>query len=208
MHPNGRGFYAGEQPVHQQCFNQPFWIDRTEVTNDQFNHFHGVAANPGRWTNPDRPRNNITWAEARDYCRLRGARLPTEAEWEYAARGPDDLIYPWGNEFDPDKVADTRLAGNQTVAVGSRPAGKSWVGALDMTGNVWEWVSSAYRPYPYDATDGREQDVRNAVVQRVLRGGSWLTNDYYNLRTTSRNGQYSISRGDLVGIRCARDFGS
>ncbi len=203
---SGREFYVGEQPVQQQCFDKPFWIDYTEVTNIQFNQFNGVAAKPGKWTYPDHPRNNLTWGEARNYCILRGGRLPTESEWEYAARGPDDLIYPWGNEFVADNVADTRLAGNQTVAVGSRPAGKSWVGALDMSGNVWEWVSSIYDDYPYDAKDGRERDEKNGFVRHVLRGGSWLTDDIYNLRTTSRNGQYSISQSDLIGVRCARDY--
>jgi formylglycine-generating enzyme required for sulfatase activity len=86
-----------EQPVHQICFDTPFWIDVTEVTNGQFAALSGQAERSSNWTDADRPRETVTWVEADAFCRLRGARLPTEAEWEYAAREPDGLVYPWGN---------------------------------------------------------------------------------------------------------------
>ena len=98
-----------EGPIHEQCFSTPFWIDKYEVTNAQFKRFAGLADTQSQWLDEDHPRENITWDEAQQFCVLRGARLPSEAEWEYAARGPNNLIYPWGNAF--QTVATT---GNRT----------------------------------------------------------------------------------------------
>ena len=121
-----------ERPTHEICFAEAFWIDRVEVTNAQY----GEA---GQFAGDNRPRENLTWFEARDYCAGRDARLPTEAEWEYAASGPDNLIYPWGEELVETNLVFDRNSNNETAEVGSRPDGVSWVGALDMAGNVWEW---------------------------------------------------------------------
>jgi iron(II)-dependent oxidoreductase len=151
----------------------------------------------------ERPREQITWFEARDFCESRGERLPTEAEWEYAARGPEAWIYPWGDEFDGSKMIWNRGLSDGTAPVGSLPAGASWVGALDMSGNAWEWVSSIYQRYPYDSSDGREssQDTNSA---RVLRGGSWnLVNAVY-LRAAYRYDGYPYGWLSNFGFRCAR----
>lgn len=192
---------ANERPVNQVCFNTPFWIDKTEVTNAQFVHFGGVAGRNSNWTGDNRPRERITWLEARDFCDKRGERLPTEAEWEYAARGPDGLIYPWGSDFEADKVVYGANSGSQTAAVGSRPAGASWVGALDMGGNVWEWVSSSDARYPYDAS---HESITNGF--RILRGGAY-GGDYPNrLRAAYRwVVNPNLENGD-IGFRCARDL--
>lgn len=191
-----------ERPMHKQCIEQAFYIDRYEVTNEQFAHFGGIAETPNYWNDPKRPREQVTWTEATAFCLLRGARLPTEAEWEYAARGPDSLIYPWGNTFVADNVV---YAGNiefETANVGSKPGGASWVGALDMSGNVWEWVSSRYLPYPYVATDGREDSTIDNT--RLVRGGSWADSD----TGVAASRRYSLLDTDLsgnIGFRCARN---
>jgi len=139
-------YYDDERPAHEQCFAEPFWIDVYEVTNEQYGSYREMQG-------ADRPREMITWFEAATHCESRGARLPTEAEWGYAARGPDSLIFPWGNELAAASVnfCDINCMpvapwaelssddGYRTTApVGTYPQGVSWVGALDMSGDVWE----------------------------------------------------------------------
>jgi formylglycine-generating enzyme required for sulfatase activity len=189
---NGR---RDERPVTQVCFDTPYWIDRYEVTNK-------VYGSPGVFEGDQKPRENLTWLEARDSCASRGARLPTEAEWEYAARGPDNLIYPWGNTLIEDNLVFDRNNNNAVADVGSRPAGVSWVGAFDLAGNVWEWVNSIYKRYPYDATDGREDDS-DTTSQRVYRGGigSYIDN---GAGATMRFKLAPDGRDWYVGFRCAR----
>ncbi|MCC7446119.1 MAG: formylglycine-generating enzyme family protein [Anaerolineae bacterium] len=184
------------------CFDKPFWIDRYEVTNMQFIRLGGQAALPGKWKVDKRPREQITWFEARAFCVKRGARLPTEAEWEYAARGPDNLMFPWGNTF---VAFNTVFAGNADAPgeVGSRPGGVSWVGAHDLSGNVWEWTSSLLRPYPYNRTDGRE-DPDNARNERVIRGGSWFV-PADSVSVVMRVGDLPGVAAADVGFRCVRD---
>jgi formylglycine-generating enzyme required for sulfatase activity len=199
---------ADEFPTSQICFAVPFWIDRYEVTNEQFERFGGVAAVTSFWTDSNRPRENITWFEARDFCvhnRPSSLRLPTEAEWEYAARGVSNWIYPWGNEFVSENVVFRATSSDQTSMVGSRLEGASWVGAFDMSGNVREWVNSRYLPYEYDAIDGREKDSDTNEL-RVMRGGSFL--HYYEgaLRAADRDGVYANEGNYLAGFRCARDY--
>ena len=200
---SGRSLFSDEQPAAEICFDVPFWIDRYEVTIGQFTRLGGQAARGSR-TGDDLPRERITWFEARDFCEQRGGRLPTEAEWEYAARGPDNLMYPWGNDFVADNVVYSGNSGNQTAAVGSRPGGVSWVGAQDLSGNVWEWVSTIYQDYPYSATDGRENNSDTRDI-RGLRGGSYYDMEY-NLRTADRSGTYSDNQDYNYGFRCARSY--
>ena len=185
-----------ERPENEICFEQPYWIDRTEVTNAQY-------GSEGHMAGANYPRENLLWAEARDFCTARGARLPTEAEWEYAARGPDSLIYPWGNKLIDDNLVFDRNSPSQTAEVGSKPAGASWVGALDMSGNVFEWVSSIYARYPYDATDGRESPD-DTISPRVYRGGIQSYIDY-GASATIRFRLSPTERNWFVGFRCARD---
>jgi formylglycine-generating enzyme required for sulfatase activity len=185
-----------EQPVHQICFDEPFWLDRTEVTNGQF-------GSQGAFAGDLRPRENLTWFEARDYCLSRGARLPTEAEWEYAARGPDSVYYPWGNQWIEDNLVYDGNFEGQTADAGTHPGGASWVGAQDMAGNVWEWVSSLYRPYPYRSDDGRE-DPNNTAERRVYRGGLGSYIDY-GASAAARFRADPYERSWFIGFRCVRD---
>jgi formylglycine-generating enzyme required for sulfatase activity len=194
-----------EIPPHRQCFAEPFYIERYEVTNAQFARFGGQAAEPSRWPDDNRPRNQVTWYEARDFCELRGIRLPTEAEWEYAARGPDGWRYPWGTSILGEYVVLVDNAGSQTAEVGSKPGGASWVGAYDMSGNVREWVSTIYSldlPYPYHSDDGRE-DMDNTADRRVQRGGGFLDTSGESY-TFTRDASYPDYWGSDIGFRCAR----
>jgi formylglycine-generating enzyme required for sulfatase activity len=199
---------ADERPsahIHLEAF----WIDRVEVTNARYRACveAGVCIRPvgpafDEATKADHPATIVAWAQALAYCRYVGKRLPTEAEWEKAARGVDGRRYPWGSSFDPEKVNAGYTAG--TAAVGSYAGGASPYGALDMAGNVWEWTSSLYRPYPYDPADGREDPA--ARGPRVNRGGSWYYQAWH-VRTTYRATADHIYRriGDL-GFRCVSSF--
>ncbi len=195
---------SDERPVSEQCFTEPFWIDQTEVTQADFGRLEGVKANSNAFTGDQRPVEQITWFEARDFCALRGGRLPTEAEWEYAARGPEGWVYPWGDEFVADNVIYSSNSGSQTALVGAtiRTAGASWVGALDLSGNVWEWMSTIRSDYPYDAADGRE-DMNKTDVSRVLRGGSFFDASI-NLRAALRGSGSPVFVDNAVGFRCVR----
>lgn len=191
-----------ESPVYEQCIDEPFWIDKYEVTNEQY----GSVGCSTYSSKPDQPRNCVTWFDARTYCESRGAQLPTEREWEYAARGPDNLVYPWGNTYDATLVIgsdDPFYGQNKPAAVGSRPEGVSWVGALDMSGNLLEWTSTVYMDYPYVATDRRE-DLTGSEV-RVLRGGSFLYSTFYP-RTAVRFRDYRFNMRLDYGFRCVRSI--
>lgn len=200
--------FLDEQPAHEICFEEPFWIDRHEVTQGDFVRLGGTQEN-GEATGDRRPVEEITWFEARDFCELRGGRLPTEAEWEYVARGPDALIYPWGNEWDPAVVNyGFEGFGEGPVDVASFPDGASWVGTFDMAGNVWEWTSSLYTEYPYDENDGREASTGTRTdVFRVLRGGPWFGGQTYFI-TSDRDASHPHYWMSDYGFRCVLDYTS
>ena len=203
-----RSWYLDEQPVETQCFDEPFWIDVYEVTNGQY-------GSSGYWSGDELPRESVNWADAVVHCENRGGGLPTEAEWEYAARGPDELVFPWGNVFKRELVnscdssCELNLIGTlvddgypHTAPVGSFPNGASWVGAMDTSGNVWEWTSTIHMDYPYSAADGREVDSNSDDSKRVLRGGAWFHTGKDLLRIAAR---YEISPDHfdfVTGFRC------
>jgi formylglycine-generating enzyme required for sulfatase activity len=219
---------ADERPQHR--INLPeFLIDRLPVTNSQFAKFlevkevRGTAAKrwydsddtdarihirAGRWqADPgfeNHPVIETSWFGAMAYCEWSGKRLPTEAEWEKSARGTDGRKFPWGDD-PPDRTRAHFSAGwNDFRPVGSFLKGASPYGVLDLAGNGWEWVSSAYLPYPYDAADGREDLKRDLV--RVIRGGG-QDSAAEELRTTHRGGHVSRnfrSGHHNIGFRCAR----
>lgn len=194
-----------EKPPHEVEL-LAFWIDETEVTNEMYSACvaTGICSQPIDSSFLDNPayKNHpvvfVRWQDARIYCEWAGRRLPTEAEWEKAARGTDTRAFPWGNAIPTNQLAN--FNGTGTTAVGRYPKGASPYGVLDMTGNVWEWVSSLYKSYPYNFGDGREN--LNSTDDRVLRGSSWY-NDITNLRLTYRGRSTPNDASNRVGFRCA-----
>jgi formylglycine-generating enzyme required for sulfatase activity len=190
-----------EAPVHRVCFDEPFWIDVYEVTNEQY-------GSTGCWSSgAGYPRDCVNWADASSHCRARGARLPTEAEWEYAARGPDGLVYPWGNDLTGSNLVYRENSDGHAAAVGSRPGGASWVGAYDLSGNLWEWVAdwydaSYYSTLPEGAVNPQGPGSGPA---RLLRGGGW-DNNMSNARAANRVVQLAVNATDYAGFRCARSY--
>ena len=205
-----------EEPITEICFDEPFWLDQTEVTNAQFAEFGGEASRePCASDEPNHPRDCIKWPEADAFCTLRDVRLPTEPEWEYAARGPDGWAFPWGDEFDGTLLnfcdanctyAWRTLAFDDgyelTSPVDAFPEGASWVGAYDLSGNLWEWTSTLYMPYPYDPAYENPDD---STSFRALRGGSYDDDAGY-LRAAHRTGFNPAWAVEFHGFRCARTF--
>jgi formylglycine-generating enzyme required for sulfatase activity len=192
-----------EGPPHQQCINAPFWIGTYEVTNLQVRDSGVDTVAEQAFRGDEVPRSNLTWFEARSVCESFGGRLPTEVEWEFAARGPDGLTWPFGELWQPGFIIHAANA-TSPVAVGQYREGASWVGAFDMSGNVREWVSSAQGSYPYDASDGRENDTSSANPNRITRGGSWQSGKDF-VRLTYREWYDWNGYTTDIGFRCARD---
>ena len=218
--------FDDERPAHTVALDG-FWIDRTEVTNGQYQRCveAGDCLPPvetGSYTrewyygNPaydDYPVVWVTQAQAADYCAWAGGRLPTEAEWEYAARGPEGRLFPWGDEFDGTRLnyCDAGCATGmkdetvndgyaETAPVGSFPIGISWCGALDMAGNVREWVADWFGYY------SRERQVNPAGPPsgdgHIPRGGCWL--DTPDSTRSANRGENTIDyTRHKVGFRCA-----
>lgn len=197
-----------EKPQHTVSLDA-FWIDRIEVTNDMYRQ----CVQSEQCTEPahsprygsieygNHPALGISWDQAVEYCTWAGRRLPTEAEWEKAARGTDGRIYPWGNEApDPTRLNFDHLI-DDTVEVGNYPAGASPYGVLDMAGNVWEWVADGYDENYYAESPEKNPQGGVSVNRRVLRGGSWST-QAHNVRVSNRFWGFP-GRNDTDGFRCA-----
>jgi formylglycine-generating enzyme required for sulfatase activity len=208
-------WFKDEEPVHKVQL-AAFHIDPYEVTNSQYKACEdaGVCKPPQSSASETRERYyenaeydgypviQVTWEQAKVYCEWRGARLPSEAEWEKAARGTDERAYPWGGELD-ETFANFNWNIGDTTAVGSYESGKSPYGLYDMSGNVWEWVSSLHQPYPYRPDDGRESLTANG--RRIVRGGSWGQDGNNSVRTTYRFAYDPGRAATDIGFRCARD---
>jgi len=210
------------KPVH--TVNLPeYWIGKYPVTNEEYAVFVRATGHPApyvgeswaqpyNWQENNPPRGKekhpvvlVSWHDAVAYCRWlsemtgKPYRLPTEAEWEKAARGTDGRRYPWGNNWDAKRCNTQEAKAGGTTPVGQYPQGASPYGALDMAGNVWEWCSSLHQSYPYWADDGREDMA--ASGPRVLRGGAW-DGDRGGARCADRSGNYPVDRNYYVGFRC------
>jgi len=200
-----------EQPVHEVCL-APFWVDIYEVSNLQY----GSTASGNDDLNNSceaisstdyQPRICITWDLAVDHCKKRDARLPTEAEWEYAASGPDGSVYPWGFELETDYAVSVENSRGRVSVVHSHTDGQSWIGAHHMSGNVFEWVTDWYDTGYYNSSPRIDPQGPREGSVRVLRGGSWVT-DVDSLRSANRNEDNPNYTFNNVGFRCAREYDS
>ncbi|MBI5427173.1 MAG: formylglycine-generating enzyme family protein [Nitrospinae bacterium] len=191
-----------------------FYIDLYEVTNEDYRKFVDAARRepPYHWPNGAIPKGRekhpvvyVNWFDANDYCKWAGKRLPTEEEWEKAARGEDGFVYPWGNEWVLDKSNNPYKHSTGTEPVGSYPAGRSPYGLHDMSGNVWEWVDSYYLPHPGNTTHRAEY----GKDKRLLKGGSWFDCLSYgcglSAPTFNRSFFTPEVRNNSFGFRCAKD---
>jgi formylglycine-generating enzyme required for sulfatase activity len=223
---------SDERPVHQ-VYLDAFYMDMYEVTNAAYRACvsAGVCTPPHDTSSATRsiyygnsqydnyPVIYVDWEQANTYCEWRGGSLPTEAQWEKAARGTDGRTYPWGNAFDGtkvnfcdkncpfgelDKTVDDGYA--DTSPVGSYESGKSPYGIYDLAGNVWEWVADWYDPNYYASSPSSNPLGPSSGQDRVLRGGSWDVNRY-GVRSAYRN-YYTpdVINFFSVGFRCARSL--
>ncbi len=199
-----------EKPEHL-VYLDAFWIYQTEVTNRQYNLcVNAGACDYSREPDNDHPVTNVFRQDGRQYCQWAGGRLPTEAEWEKAARGTDRRRYPWGDDQPTCNLANFSECLGGTAPVGSYPLGTSPYGALDMAGNVWEWVYDGYDPdyyslSPYENPTGPSGGGYDAT----MRGGSWQ-DPARNLRVTARfstEGLYDPIILESYGFRCVHPDG-
>ncbi|MBI3755123.1 MAG: SUMF1/EgtB/PvdO family nonheme iron enzyme [Deltaproteobacteria bacterium] len=203
-------YYEDERPV-RKIFLKGFYMDKYETTNMQYKTFVDAAGYPppptwegGKYAagQDNHPVNNVTWFDAHGYCTWAGKRLPTEEEWEKAARGPDGNKYPWGNEYDEKKA---NLNKGATSPVGSYETDKSYYGVYDMGGNVMEWIDAWYKPYPGNKAENKDF----GETSRILRGGSGSVLGHYTIgkvyaRSSFRHYYLPGGAGDDGGIRCAK----
>ncbi len=194
---------ADEKPQHK-VFLDGFWIYKNDVTVAQYRKFCTATgremADLPDWSKDDHPVVKVSWDDAKAYACWAGVALPTEAEWEKAARGTDGREYPWGNEWGAAKCQFNQQA---TAPVGSFPAGASPYGCLDMAGNVWQWCADWYGTDYYSHSPTQNPTGPETGTARVLRSGSWNRDDAVDLRAASRHIRDDpTSRDNYVGFRC------
>ncbi|MGC1377040.1 MAG: SUMF1/EgtB/PvdO family nonheme iron enzyme [Anaerolineales bacterium] len=230
----GGDVYAAEKPAHSVTLSS-FYMDQYEVSNALYKAcvdangctapaYGGSFTYRDYYGNPDFDRFpviSVSWNQAKTYCIWRGSstrlhqpehstKLPTEAEWEYAARGTDGRTYPWGEVLDPSR-ANYQSDGDTwyTTAIDSYPAGKSPFGLYNMAGNVWEWVNDWYDSDYYQRSPLSDPQGPSTGQYRVVRGGGWgsfgliVGRDAYDLRSATRSFLIPDSWENVVGFRCA-----
>jgi formylglycine-generating enzyme required for sulfatase activity len=205
-----------EKPVHA-IYLDAYYIDKYEVTNLLYTACvsEGVCAPPRQlnsfhhsdyYGNPqfdNYPVIQVDWGMAKAYCEWRGATLPTEAQWEKAARGTDDRTYPWGEGI---SCANANFGGceKEVKFVGGNDGGKSYYGVYDLAGNVWEWVADWYSEGYYQYSPSENPLGPDSGVERVMRGGSW-SDLGSSSRSSNRHSNTPQTFGNSLGFRCARD---
>ncbi|MBI5942822.1 MAG: SUMF1/EgtB/PvdO family nonheme iron enzyme [Chloroflexi bacterium] len=212
----GSDIKADEQPIHAVTLDA-YWIDQTEVTNSMYAQCvkANVCRPPRKATSNTReiyfynpafanyPVISVSWNDANEYCSWAGRRLPTEAEWEKAARGTDGRAYPWGNVEPFSNFLNLEIP--DTAEVGAYPDGASVYGIMDMSGNVWEWVADWYAEDYYQSSPASNPLGPESGELRVLRGGSWYSLDH-NVRTSQRYMNGPRFNLPSIGFRCAESF--
>ena len=232
-----------DQFPQRKIYLDSYWIDQTEITNEQFARFvtdtgHKTNAevvggsyvyppsgggdeyvDAADWQHPFGPGSNITgrnmnpvvqvsWEDANAYCNWAGMRLPTEAEWERAARGDNGGLFPWGDNLPNTNLLNFDHQYLGPMDVGGFPQGQSPFGLMDMAGNVWEWVSDFYQEYYYEIMSDQNPQGPTSGEGHTMRGGSWATvsKDYMDLVTTTfRLWNKPNIRSNVIGFRCAMD---
>jgi eukaryotic-like serine/threonine-protein kinase len=207
--------FKAEEPPHS-IFLNAFWMDQTEITNAMYAKCEQAGkceppASPKSYTRNSYYNNSefekfpvvlVAWEAARIYCAWAGRRLPTEAEWEKAARGEDGRVYPWGNDYPNSDLLNYRDIVGDTTVVGKYPKGASPYNVLDMAGNVWEWVADWYsRTYYADAPKTNPLGP-DSGTERVVRGGGFGSR-IYTLRSTFRSASTPTNAYEWIGFRCA-----
>jgi formylglycine-generating enzyme required for sulfatase activity len=201
------GFVDPEASPAHEVMVQGFWIDQFPVTELRFLDFLRASNRSGALQRSfanspalasDRPATNVSWDEADNYCLAEGKRLPTEAEWELAARGMDGRLYPWGEDFNPAAVNGIESGIGSPEGVGKRPLNRSPYNVKDMSGNIWQWCADEYRPYP-----GGAAGFAIPPGARVIRGGSFQS-DRLHVTAVTRNMELPSARKAGIGFRCVQ----
>ena len=198
---------AGPKQHHVRV-SKGFWLGTCPVTNAQYRQYcraTAAAFPPGSDQGDDHPLVFVSWAEAKAYCEHYGLSLPTEAQWEYAARGAEGPKYPWGDQWDETKCCNKGNQGpsGRTFPIGSFPVGASWCGALDLAGNVWQWCQDWYGEKYYGVSPGTDPPGPDGGEDRVVRGGSFYKGES-GCRSVHRSHCPPETRYNSFGFRVSR----
>jgi len=214
-------------PAHN-VYLDSFYIDKNMVTYGEYNKcikdghcsevFFGGGCNAYMPWNKDHPVNCVDYNQSKTFCEWQGKRLPTEAEWEKAARGTDGRIFPWGNELPNCNLAvmndqpfvdgemGTGCGSGTTQPVGSKPAGASPYGVMDMSGNLWEWTQDWYQEDYFEHSPSKNPKGPDAGVFRVIKGSDWGMRTPRELVANLRFNYAPLGQGYLIGFRCVKDI--
>ena len=190
-----------EKPAHKVCLDG-FYIDPYEVTQKKWDAV--MKMNRSVFHHPEQPITHIYWREARSYCHKVGKRLPTEAEWEYAARAGSKTKYPWGDVIDDDYLWYAGNSPREIPHVGKKKP-NAW-GLYDMMGNVWEWVEDWLSNEYYKNSPVKNPKGPARQSFRVIRGASWMIDEQYTRVTTRHGGMSDPTLSYWVGVRCAKSL--
>ncbi len=196
------------RPVHSVCLTRGFWLGKFEVTRAQHRRFCERTGRPFPDERPDwdeHPARYVNWHDAVAYCDHYGLHLPTEAQWEFAARGPQSWWYPWGFEWDSASLNYTehRDPERRTSPVGRFSAGVSWCGAFDLAGNVAEWCADWYEEDYYGLSPVEDPPGPETGTSRVLRGGSYHLSGDYDWYSARRDDRPPTDLAPTTGFRVA-----